>query len=384
MADFIGEGLELEAPVHVKVEGERTYAAILQPPPYHIDYIPVPWEADQTPKLTNFTYAPALKSTYSHKTEGSTAQDLKFDMKSSVEEIEALGVDSGTTQKIKTIAGFALGKAGVKDSDKILGALVDKVDKTKTETDKTSQKMVMSSQMETSASDRVLFYTTAVHIWRYPIKNPAPSWLFNSLIEGNRADNGDKFLTFTIADEPAINSAAGLEDDSYQHLHEEGNLFSYPTSLAQIEGYTNKQLVLTQPSSIVYSPGSHTQTITVTSDASKATTESKTVKYGTISKVVGTAKVLSSKSTENSSTGERGNTSTFTKIYSTTDTLTASFPNPQGDYANVTFTTNVQASDVEVSLGYRDEEKTEVTAIGKTSVKIGGWQAATTSNNEHE
>ena len=192
-------------------------------------------------------------------------------------------------------------------------------------------------------------------------------------------------------------------------------------------------------------------------------------------------KVLSGKSTGNSATGERGNTSTFTKSYSTTDTLTASFPNHQGDYANVTFTTNVQAytdeagimtlgfavndlgstamlwrnsiyrqksdpalymphryligstdvkartdeftatrirgirffdvnadtyagnvldaerkyridvpiynasfvaptSDVEVSLGYRDKGKTNVTSIGKTSVKIGGWQAGTTSN----
>ena len=37
-ADFFGEGVELEAPVYVKVEGERSYAAILQTPPYHIDY----------------------------------------------------------------------------------------------------------------------------------------------------------------------------------------------------------------------------------------------------------------------------------------------------------------------------------------------------------
>lgn len=44
--------------------------------------------------------------------------------------------------------------------------------------------------------------------------------------------------------------------------------------------------------------------------------------------------------------GERGNSSTFTKSYSTKDTLTASFPNPEtkgGDYANVTFTTDLQA-----------------------------------------
>ena len=183
------------------------------------------------------------RGTYTHKNEGTTAQDLKFDMKTSVEEIEALGLDSGTTGNIKSIAGFVLGKAGVKDSDKILGPLLDKVDRTKSETDKTSNKTTMTTQMETSTSDRVLFYTTNIHVWRYPIKNPAPSWLFNNLIEGKSSGNGEKFLTFTIADVPVMNSGAGLEDDHYQPLHEEGNLFSYPTSLAQIEGYANKQLV---------------------------------------------------------------------------------------------------------------------------------------------
>ena len=340
--DFFGEGVELEAPVHLKIEGDRNYAAIIQTPPYHVDYISVPWESDQTPKLTNFTYSPALKSTYTHKKEGSTAQDIKFDMKSSVETIEEVGLDSTKTGILKKVAGFIIDKAG--GDSKILDGLVDKVDLTKSEVDKTSNKTVMADQMETSTADRVLYYTTGIRMWRYPIKNPAPSWLFSKLQEGTNSTSGDKFLTFTIADEAVFNSSAGLQDNNYQPLHEEGNLFSYPTSIAQIEGYTNKQKTLTGQSSITYSPGSHTQTINVTSEASKSTTEGKTVKkFGTISNIVSTVKVLSGKSTTNSATGERGNTSTFTKSYSTTYTLTAAFPNPQGDYANVTFTTDLQA-----------------------------------------
>ena len=339
--DFFGEGVELEAPVHLKINGNRNYAAIIQTPPYHVDYIPVPWESDQTPKLTNFTYSPALKSTYSHKKEGSTGQDIKFDMKTSVETIEEVGLDSTKTGIFKKVAGFILDKAG--GDSKILDGLVDKVDLTKSEVDKTSYKTVMTDQMETSTADRVLYYTTGVHVWRYPIKNPAPSWLFKKLQEGTNSTSGNKFLTFTIADEPVFNSSAGFQDNSYQPLHEEGNLFSYPTSVAQIEGYANKQKILTGQSSITYSPGSHTQTINVTSEASKSTTEGKTVKFGTISNIISTVKILSGKSTTNSAASERGNTSTFTKSYSTTDTLTAAFPNPQGDYANVTFTTDLQA-----------------------------------------
>ena len=210
--DFFGEGVELEAPVHLKIDGNRNYAAIIQTPPYHVDYIPVPWEADQTPKLTNFTYSPALKSTYTHKKEGSTGQDIKFDMKSSVETIEEVGLDSTKTGILKKVAGFILDKAG--GDSKILDGLVDKVDLTKSEVNKTSNKIVMTDQMETSTADRVLYYTTGIHMWRYPIKNPAPSWLFKKLQEGTNSTGGDKFLTFTIADEAVFNSSASFQDNS--------------------------------------------------------------------------------------------------------------------------------------------------------------------------
>lgn len=343
-ADFLGEGVELEAPVHLKVEGDRTYAAILQTPPYHVDNIPVPWDSDPTtPKLTNFTYSSGLKTAYIHESSSETGQDVNFDMKGSAETIEAVGIggETGADLIIKA-ASYA-----VKGSGPVIQDLMDKVDTTKSEADKSSIKMMLTDEVETSTSDSVMYYSTNVHVWRYPIREPAPAWLFENPIEpvdGEVEVSGDKFLTFTMADDPVFHVSAGLEDESYQPLHEEGNLFSYPTNLAQIPGYGNRQLTLTGESSITYSPGDYTRTITVTQEASSETTETREVKYGTISNIIGTVQVLSGNASANALSGERGNSSTFTKSYSTTDTLTTSFPNPEGgDYANVTFTTDLQA-----------------------------------------
>lgn len=343
-ADFLGEGVELEAPVHLKVEGDRTYAAILQTPPYHVDNIPVPWDSDPTtPKLTNFTYSSGLKTAYIHSSTSETGQDVNFDMKGSAETIEAVGIggETGADLIIKA-ASYA-----VKGSGPVIQDLMDKVDTTKSEADKSSIKMMLTDEVETSTSDSVMYYSTNVHVWRYPIREPAPAWLFENRIEpvdGEVEVSGDKFLTFTMADDPVFHVSAGLEDESYQPLHEEGNLFSYPTNLAQIPGYDNRQLTLTGESCITYSPGDYTRTITVTQEASSETTETREVKYGTISNIIGTVQVLSGNASANALSGERGNSSTFTKSYSTTDTLTTSFPNPEGgDYANVTFTTDLQA-----------------------------------------
>ncbi|MBQ7193938.1 MAG: hypothetical protein IJR98_06180, partial [Synergistaceae bacterium] len=177
------------------------------------------------------------------------------------------------------------------------------------------------------------------------------------------------FLTFTMADDPVFHTGAGITDDCYQPLHEEGNLFSYPTNLAYIEGYESRQLELTGQSSITYSPGSYTRTITVTDAAAATTTETRQVHYGAISEIIGDVQVLSGVATENSMSGERGNSSTFTKSYSTTDSLSASFPNPEGeDYADVTFTTDLQAYADEagiLTLGFA------VSAFGDTATL---WQ----------
>ena len=170
-----------------------------------------------------------------------------------------------------------------------------------------------------------------------------------------------------MADDPVSHATAGLNDDCYQPLHEEGNLFSYPTNLAYIPGYQNRQLTLTDQSSITYSPGSYSRTIAITDTAASSTTEARKVNYGAISEIIGDVQVLAGVATENSMSSERGNSSTFTKSYSTMDKLTASFPNPEtkgGDYANVTFTTDLQAYADEagiLTLGFA------VSAFGSTA-----------------
>ena len=38
-ADFAGEGVELDVPVHVKDTGDRSYIAVLNAPPYLVDTV---------------------------------------------------------------------------------------------------------------------------------------------------------------------------------------------------------------------------------------------------------------------------------------------------------------------------------------------------------
>ena len=264
-------------------------------------------------------------------------------MKGSAETIEGLGTGEVSSTYVK-VASFALEKAGAKDAGAIIDMLADKVETTKSESNTSSITMSLTDEVSTSTSDTVLYYSSNVHVWRYPIKEPAPSWLLANLIEGDPTSaSGDKFLTFSMVDDPVFHVTAGLENDSYQPLHEEGNLFSYPTNVAMIPGYENMQLELTGQSNITYSPGSYTRTVSITQEAASSTTEARKVNYGVISSIVGAVQVLHGDATENSMTGERGNSATFTKSYSTYDNLTASFPDPTGDYANLTFTTAFQA-----------------------------------------
>ena len=62
--DFIGDGILLRNPYHFYFEGRNVFTSVIQALPYHVDYIPLPWEKDGKPKLANLTYVPGGEVTY--------------------------------------------------------------------------------------------------------------------------------------------------------------------------------------------------------------------------------------------------------------------------------------------------------------------------------
>ena len=256
-ADFAGEGVELDVPVHVKDEGDRSYIAILNAPPYHVDTVSADGNSLQTAPH-NFTYSGggdgSMRVFYDNTTADENTKAVTFDMSNSVETI--LMVDSETTRSIfgpakkgiSFVSSFIFERHawdGTTWVDAALGAITDKVDTTD-ETVKTSSKTItLNDDLQASTRDSIIFYNADRHIWRYPVlTEPVPEWL----LSGKRIDStsGDitdftgtpyHFVTFAMYDDGTKYVRDSLTDTEYQPIHEEGNLFSYPPLIAANEGY---------------------------------------------------------------------------------------------------------------------------------------------------
>ena len=61
-----------------------------------------------------------------------------------------------------------------------------------------------------------------------PINNP-------SSVKGDK----ELFLTFTMSENAALFTVDSIKDNLYQPLHEEGNFFSYPSQIGDVEGYND-------------------------------------------------------------------------------------------------------------------------------------------------
>lgn len=247
--DFAGETLKLGEPEHIKVEGHKNYSVILKTPPYHIDYVKVPWNPEAPAAINNFGY---LGRAVQYKTNGTNSSEtlatsktqhaaeagLKFKIGGSVSgsfgKIMTMGIASA---RVKAGGSFGLGLSGG-------------FTKVTENSDKNATSHSLSTSLKTETTD-VLNYTAAnYHIWRYPIIPPAPVWIFDSLEEDNGSLEdetteltNDLFITYTLCDEAsdhACDSKSSSQYDDYNPSYEEGNLFSYPNSV--VYGYPKEEV----------------------------------------------------------------------------------------------------------------------------------------------
>ena len=287
-ADFLREGAELGSAQHLVVSNRWTCSAIIQAPPYHFDTIPVPWETDKKIWPVNFNYEPASKTTYSRSGSNTDVKDTKFEATTSLEGVAPLNFEVSTKtmdtvkSAVKAVGTFALGTEAV---GKFVGGdmvknLTDKITATETKLTNESKTVGWSNIIEASKVDSQLFYTTRTHVWRYPVKPPVPAWLVGKQESGSeKARNGDFYITVVAPDQPITGSSKSLQsvkqgryaDNAlYQPIHEEGNLFSYPTTLSRIPGYAARQFsLIPKVMPISYSPNQEKHKATVETSQGK-------------------------------------------------------------------------------------------------------------------
>ncbi|MBQ3398623.1 MAG: hypothetical protein IJG51_07035, partial [Synergistaceae bacterium] len=279
-ADFAGEGVELDKPVHLKKRSQRSYVAALSAVPYHVDNVSADGSA-LTEQPTNFTYSDMTVS-YGRSTTDTTTNTVKQDLSQSIETM-FIADPTGTNQNVQGIFGTVKGLVGFASAigdlahgikvgnmtteqkraavwqpesptaglTEMMDFLTDKVESVDQRTNSETSTTTIDKNITATTHDAILYTDTARHIWRYPVMTrPLPMWLaWGPRIDSTQVNpsevQGDKelFLTFTMSENAALRTLDSLHDDLYQPLHEEGNFFSYPSQIADVEGYNESGLL---------------------------------------------------------------------------------------------------------------------------------------------
>ena len=338
--DLLGETANLEEPSHMKLEAYKSYAAVLQVPPYHVDAIQAPWAAAAPSAPVNFSH---LGRTVQHTNSqsGSTANDTTATTRTFSEEGWNYGAD---VEVGKGIAKKAVKGIGFNFSAGYSGGFRDSSSETQTEANKSSASFTMDTSLTTALTDALMYYQTDMHIWRYPVSKPVPSWLLGSLIEAKEdfnqtgEANGDVFVTYTLCDEPQTVMSESLNSsnyDDYAPSHEEGNLFSYPNSASR--GMDNAQQTLGSGLNFTLNVTT-AQTTKFTQSGSSTESQSSTSKHTETNgfhakaSLSGRIKALFSGSVSGNTSyadtygTEVGDSSSFTKTWSDAEGITVSAP----------------------------------------------------------
>lgn len=227
--NFFKSGIILKEPVHWVVTGQQVPIALVPTPPYHVDYIPLPWSTDKNPKLANISYIPDTTLTYKRSTSSQNKKDISSAVTS--------GWESKTDAAFAWSWGIPLmpaddAKYNPKISVQATGNFRHLDRTTKNLTSSAVYTKTMNLKITSGKYDSSLIYGITQHIWCYPI-DPVPDW-YKPASGANMGKNGKLAITATMTEAPQERTGTAY---GYRARHEEGNLFSYPADIEKIPDF---------------------------------------------------------------------------------------------------------------------------------------------------
>ena len=311
--DFYTECVELgDNPEHLVYEQDRVYAAEVQAPPYHVDFIqpdfPIGKSTPTSKNVVNVSFS-GSSSQYQHTQSTTTGNDVSFNTTSSTE----WGIDAKVGGSYKLF--------GVETS----GGYKDMATTVENEANSARATRSLTISQTTNGSDNVVVYKTNRHVWRYQI--------LSYINKPNDEVGDDKFMTFTLCEAPEIHDGdAGNSSqlDDYNPIHEEGNLFSYPALIEHIPYWDSKQAVLSQKSTTTMGNARNNMRVElseVNTGTTTTTTKSKKALNGSLTLSLNVPKYLHASTTATGSySKELTNTEAYTKTYQTSDIFIIDLP----------------------------------------------------------
>ena len=310
-ADFANESLMLDKPSHVQDDHDESYVAVIQALPYHVDNV------DQNGNLTaqpiNYTFSGFgdnsdnikgdMSVSYTTTQTSSEQKNVSFGLASTTETISVLGKAGPYVQgylKFRTMGANIAGnfdprvKAAAGAMNEMMNFVTDKIDKTTTDASSSAQTASISTTLQAKQFDALITYTAPQHIWRYKILNkPLPSWYvlgpradYSSKDFSSEAESQDHYVTFSMYDAATPSATHSDGHYAYQARHEEGNFFSYPSLIQDIEGYTSGGDLVSSPYSAAWDKSESGMTVNFETSKIDNQKYDENVQKSTLSKTI--------------------------------------------------------------------------------------------------
>jgi hypothetical protein len=246
-SDMQGRSLRLGAPTIVRIPSQTQPDLVLAVPPMHIDYI-----APHDPTLAG-----------QNKSGGCTDENTACIVNLSVNPSEPPSAGQGfassfnftsnansSSKRSSTTSWGISTKTSVGESatfdDGLENASESIKDTTKAGHDETVKKTygtyagtTQTLSATTGLSDYLYFTQKAMNVYYYPVLGCDAAGANNCWVDSQKVP---MYVQFSVPDQIRYSDIDGLTQDWYQPVHEPGNIFSYPWSLAELQARYTEQV----------------------------------------------------------------------------------------------------------------------------------------------
>jgi hypothetical protein len=248
-SDLQGRSLRLGAPTIVRIPAQTQPDLVLAIPPMHIDYI-APNDKNlasdnqqggcdpnnpSTACVVNLSVKPSLPPSQGQGFASSFNFTSSANSSSKRSSTTSWGISTKTTigASFSFNDGLEHGTQSIKNTTKVGH------DGTVKKTYGTYAGTTQSLSATTGLSDYLYFTQKAMNVYYYPVLGCDSAGASECWVDGQKVP---MYVQFSVPDQVRYSDIDGLKQDWYQPVHEPGNVFSYPWSLAELQTQYSEQL----------------------------------------------------------------------------------------------------------------------------------------------
>jgi hypothetical protein len=247
-SDLQGRSLRLGAPTIVRIPAQTQPDLVLAIPPMHVDYIAPndPTLAANnkdsggctnatTPCVVNLSVVPSEPPSQGQ----GFASSFNFTSSANSSSKRSSTTSWGISTKTSVGASFSFNDGLENGKDSIKNTTKVGHDGTVKKTYGTYAGTTQSLSATTGLSDYLYFTQKAMNVYYYPVLGCDAAGASECWVDGQKVP---MYVQFSVPDQVRYSDIDGLKQDWYQPVHEPGNVFSYPWSLAQLEARYTEQV----------------------------------------------------------------------------------------------------------------------------------------------